>query len=122
MRNPALLLAIVQAQDADAATQALTQAGLRATRISTIGGFLRESNVTLLIGLEHGDIARAAQLLSQHCRKRITYVNAARAMTAYDAALAMPIEVEVGGATIFALAVTRYVRFGAEPFQSSAPR
>ena len=51
MDTQCLMLAVVQPEDAEAATQALTEAGLRVTRISSIGGFLRAGNVTLLIGV-----------------------------------------------------------------------
>jgi len=107
-----LLLAIVQAQDADAATQALTQAGLRVTRISSLGGFLRANNVTLLLGLTRADLPRALELLSKHCRERTTFINAAAEASSYHMGSIMPLEVRVGGATSFALPVERFARFG----------
>ena len=80
-----LLLAVVQAEDAEAATRALTQAGLRVTRISSIGGFLALGNVTLLIGLERGEVARAVTLLATTCRTRAAFINAATLATDWRA-------------------------------------
>ena len=41
MEAELLLLAIIQARDAESATHALIQAGLRVSRIGSVGGFLR---------------------------------------------------------------------------------
>ena len=66
-----LMLALVQHKDADAATNALTQAGLSVTRISSLEGFLGTRNVTLLIGLQSDDVQRATALLKSSCSSRI---------------------------------------------------
>ncbi|MGH2369166.1 MAG: cyclic-di-AMP receptor, partial [Chloroflexota bacterium] len=44
-----LVLAIVQDEDAGPVIEALTGAGFRATRINTVGGFLRKGNATVLV-------------------------------------------------------------------------
>ena len=98
-----LVLAIIQREDADAAISALNQAGLAVTLISTIGGFLGTSNVTLLIGLRSNDLEQAIGLLRTHCHKRTVHTS-----------LIAPTETEVGSATIFVFPVTRYVHMGAD--------
>ncbi len=114
MNIQTLLFAIVQHEDSESATRALTDAGLKVTRISSIGGFLRTGNVTLLLGLARKDVPLAIRLLSETCRPRTAFVNAqpfvpAVGMTNYIA----PVEVQVGGATIFALPIEQYVRVDA---------
>jgi uncharacterized protein YaaQ len=47
-----LIVATIQDQDADAATSNLTNRGYRVTRIGSTGGFLRQGNTTLLVGVE----------------------------------------------------------------------
>lgn len=47
-----LILAIIQDEDAPATIQALVDRGYRVTRIASTGGFLRQGNTTLLIGVE----------------------------------------------------------------------
>jgi uncharacterized protein YaaQ len=117
-----LLFAIVQPEDADVATKALTQAELRATRISSTGGFLQAGNVTLLLGLPHDEVERAASILAKHCKKRTAFLNVmAHPAEAGFEGLVAPIEVEIGGATLFALNVERSVRFGAQKEELSAP-
>lgn len=110
-----LMLAIVQPDDVDAALRSLVAAGLRATRISSLGGFLRLGNVTLLLGLDDHEVARATQILRTTCQTRRVFVNAASHPTeAGYHYMAAPLEAEVGGATIFTIPVERTVRIGAQ--------
>ncbi len=113
MDTQCLMLAVVQPEDAEAATQALTEAGLRVTRISSIGGFLRAGNVTLLLGLDRPQIPRAIKLLAENCERRTFYVSAAQ-MVDFRAGYAMPVETVIGGASIFVMSVERVMRFGAQ--------
>ena len=109
-----LLFAIVQHEDSERATRALTGAGLRVTRISSIGGFLRAGNVTLLLGLARKDVALAIRLLSETCRQRTAFVNAQPFVpTAGTLHYIAPVEVQVGGATVFVLPIEEYIRVDA---------
>ena len=47
-----LLIAIVQDKDAHLLGDEFAQANIRATRLSTTGGFLRAGNTTFIIGIE----------------------------------------------------------------------
>ncbi len=47
-----LLVAVVHSDDAPGLLDALTKRGYRATRINTAGGFLKESNATILLDLD----------------------------------------------------------------------
>ena len=47
-----LVLAIVQSDDAGGLSDALRDNNFQSTLISTTGGFLREGNATILIGVE----------------------------------------------------------------------
>ncbi|MER3557036.1 MAG: hypothetical protein C4302_03585, partial [Thermus sp.] len=46
-----LILAIVQDTDAPGLTKALLEKGFQSTKLASTGGFLREGNTTLLIGV-----------------------------------------------------------------------
>jgi uncharacterized protein YaaQ len=108
-----LMLAVVWPEDAEAATQALTASGLRVTRISSIGGFLRAGNVTLLLGLEDHQVPRAIQLLADHCQHRTIYVSAMAQAVDFRAGYIAPLEAIIGGANIFVLQIERVAGFGA---------
>jgi uncharacterized protein YaaQ len=61
-----LMVAILHNTDGESTLQALTESGLRVTRVAAAGGFLRRSNVTLLIGVDEKQIAEAMQILREH--------------------------------------------------------
>jgi len=114
MDSRALLIAIVQQQDADLAIAAVVNAGLRVTRLGSTGGFLQTGNVTLLMELKQTQVARALALLKETCVERASFVNAAEPVMGVGAPYMLnPVEVLVGGATIFVLPVERTVRVGA---------
>ena len=46
-----LVLAIINHDDANTVTQALTKKGFSSTKLATTGGFLMAGNVTILIGV-----------------------------------------------------------------------
>jgi uncharacterized protein YaaQ len=66
-----LIIATVHHADGEEILRALTEAGLRATRISSSGGLLRRSNATLLIGAEADQVAAAVQLIREHCNPAV---------------------------------------------------
>ena len=108
-----LVIAVVQAKDADVLLAALTSRGFRATLINSAGGFLRERNVTLLIGVQEAYVAEVLGIVKQSCHARTQFVNPLMPIVEPgESYVAGPVEVEVGGATVFVLAVERYERIG----------
>ncbi len=99
-----LILAIVQHQDASSLVDALTEQGFRVTRLSSQGGFLREGNVTLMLSVDDGQVNYVIKTVREHCSTRTRYVSPmppiAESGEFYPPA---PLEVQVGGATIFVL-------------------
>jgi uncharacterized protein YaaQ len=59
-----LLVAIVHHDDADAVSDGLRDAGLRFTRIPSLGGFLGEPNETYLIAVERERVSDALDALA----------------------------------------------------------
>ena len=99
-----LLIAIVQDADANFLMDSLTDKRYRVTKLATTGGFLREGNTTLLIGIEEENI-------EDNCKKRTTQSSVINP-TADSPLLATsaPVDVNVGGATVFILDVDQYIR------------
>jgi uncharacterized protein YaaQ len=99
-----LVLAVVQHQDAGELIDALTSQGHRITRISSQGGFLREGNVTLMMAVEDDQVNPIIRSIREHCSTRTRYVSpmppVAEAGEFYPPT---PVEVQVGGATVFVL-------------------
>jgi len=106
-----LVLAIVQAEDAPILSDAIVARGYRATRINTVGGFLRKGNVTILMGVEERELPAVLSIIRQTCRTRMAYLTATYPVEMAEPFLSEPIEVQVGGAVVFIMDVERF-----EPF------
>jgi len=100
---------VIQSEDLESAFSALRELGFAVTRMNSSGGFLRRRNVTLLIGLSHGEEDAAVEALSASCKKRPVYLSTP--IDGMPASISAPIEVIVGGATIFTFEVERCVVF-----------
>ncbi|MDE6282036.1 MAG: cyclic-di-AMP receptor [Oscillospiraceae bacterium] len=104
-----LIIAIINRDDANAVTQSLSRNGFSSTRLSTTGGFLLASNVTLLIGVEEEQVQAVIDLIHEHSHSRKQMVPAITEMS-YGFMPVMPVEVTVGGATVFVVDVERFER------------
>jgi uncharacterized protein YaaQ len=106
-----LVFAVIQGKDAEGLTDALRAAGYRSTQINSAGGFLRENNVTLLIGVEDAEVPDVMRIIKQNCYSRTQYVNPLLPIIEPgEFYVPNPVEVQVGGATVFVLNVRHFER------------
>jgi len=114
-----LLIAVIQAEDADALCKRLNEAGFRNTRVNSTGGFLARGNVTILAGVQDEQVDAVINVIRAACRTRTTFVNAMPWGPEFGLAsttgAAMPFEVQVGGAAVFCLPVRRFLRLHGGP-------
>ena len=106
-----LILAFVQNEDGSRVIDNLSKAGFRVTRLSTTGGFLRAGNTTLVIGTDDEKVDEAINLIkdSSRSRKQIIDTSSMGANLSMGGAyMPYPVEVTIGGATIFVLNVDRF--------------
>jgi uncharacterized protein YaaQ len=105
-----LIVAIVQDVDSRGVLDALMAAGYRATKISSSGGFLVRGNATILIGVRSEQVDHVLSILREHCHARREFVSPVMPLSEAAAARhwVQPLEVEVGGATVFVLDVKRF--------------
>ena len=97
-----LMLAIVQEQDLDTATHALSKLGLPVVFLSSAGGFLGRRNATLLIGLRQGKEEEAIKVLEDSCKQRIEYLTLP--LEGSPLPMPTPVPVTVGGGDRFCAA------------------
>src|SRR5712692_6856131 len=71
-----LVLAVVQAEDASGLLSQLSNRGFRATRIKTAGGFLREANATIFIGVDEADVDTVLHTIRENCNTRQQQITA----------------------------------------------
>jgi len=107
-----LILSIVHSDDAKGLVNALLEKGHKATVISTTGGFLREGNATVLTGVEDEKVEEVLSIIRENCQARREYVSPwPPSLEAGEFFTARPVEVQIGGATVFVLNVERVERF-----------
>jgi uncharacterized protein YaaQ len=107
-----LIMSIVHSDDADNLLKALTDAGHKATLVSTTGGFLREGNATVFVGTENDTVEEILQLVKENCHTRTRYLSPIVPVTEpSEFYIPEPVELEVGGATVFVVDVERYEKY-----------
>lgn len=107
-----LVFAVVQDKDANRILETLVNKGFRATRLASSGSFLREGNTTLFVGVDEGQVDEVVELIGRLGRSREKVVTPLSSVGApMDSYVPFPVEVLVGGATIFTLPVERFERF-----------
>ncbi len=107
-----LILAVIQKEDEDALADALEQSNFGATRIGSSGGFLRASNVTLMIAIEDGRVSQVLELMRQHCKRRTRHLNPMLPSLEARERFLGSVPVEIGGATVFVLNLEQMERIG----------
>ena len=106
-----LIIAIVQDEDSARLVRGLMDAGYGVTKLATTGGFLRSGNTTLLVGVEDERFDGAMEVIEKVCKSRKKIATSPSPMSgATGVYVPYPIEVVVGGATVFVLNVEKFVK------------
>ncbi len=107
-----LIIAIVQDEDASKLISTLMNEGFGVTKLATTGGFLRAGNTTLLVGVEGEKFDEAMGIIEKICKSRNRIASSPSPMSnaAVGDYMPYPIEVMVGGATIFVLNVEDFIK------------
>jgi uncharacterized protein YaaQ len=103
-----MILAVVQPDDVNAVMRALNEGGHRVTRMATQGGWLRRENATLIVGVADNQVNDVLRVLRKTAQRRTAYVNVPGEVAGTFSP--QPLEVEVGGATVFVLNVERFIQ------------
>jgi uncharacterized protein YaaQ len=107
-----LIMAVVQDKDSNRLSDALVEANVRATKLASTGGFLRAGNTTFLTGVDDDRVDKVIKIIKDNCRSRDQLVAPVSPMGGNaDSYVPHPVEVEVGGATVFVLPVDRFEQF-----------
>lgn len=104
-----LVFAIINYDDANAVTHALTRRGFSSTRLATTGGFLMAGNVTVLVGVDEEKVQTVISIIREQSHSRRQMIPTTSEMS-YGYYPSTPVEVTVGGATIFVVDVERFER------------
>jgi uncharacterized protein YaaQ len=97
-----LVVAIVHNDDARGVVDALLQREYRATRLNSSGGFLRKSNVTVMIGVDEAAVDDVIGIVRAHTQ--------ARAGVAANESAASRRKADLRGAVVFVIDLDGVVR------------
>ncbi len=104
-----LIIVILQDKDVPRLLDVLNEKEIQVTKLSSSGGFLRSGNTTLLIGVNESLVEDVVDLIKEYCRSRKQMVNPVSPVGGTtDSYLPFPVEVTVGGATIFVVDVEKF--------------
>jgi uncharacterized protein YaaQ len=104
-----MVVAIVHADDASALVKSLSQAGYGVTHLKSAGGFLRKQNATVVAGVPERDVDRVIEIVRDKCHSRTEQVSPLPpVIEPGEVYMPYPMEVDVGGATVFVLDVNRF--------------
>ncbi len=103
-----LIFAVINDDDVRGVTDALTESEVQATRLSSTGSFLKAGNTTLLICLDDDKVGEVIELIRSHCKKRKQLLPSSHIGGAFST---YPVEITVGGATVFVTDVERFEKF-----------
>ena len=106
-----LIIAIVQDEDASRLVSNLMNEGYGVTKLATTGGFLRAGNTTLLVGVDDDKFDGAMSVIEKVCKSRKQMATSPSPVAGTTGVyVPYPIEVMVGGATIFVLKVEQFIK------------
>lgn len=106
-----LIIAIIQDEDASRLVSSLMSEGYYVTKLATTGGFLRAGNTTLLLGVEDDRFDGAMAVIEKVCKSRKQIATSPSPVAGTSGVyVPYPIEVVVGGATVFVLPVDQFIR------------
>ncbi len=107
-----LIMAVVQDQDSNRLLKALTEHNFRVTKLASTGGFLKSGNTTFIIGTEDIRVQKALDIIKTNCQSRQKLVAPVSPIGGNtDSYVPYPLEIEVGGATVFVLPVEQFHQF-----------
>ncbi|MGM0420579.1 MAG: cyclic-di-AMP receptor [Bacillota bacterium] len=106
-----MVIAIVHDSDASSLRDNLTKARFQITKLSSSGGFLREGNTIFVIGTEEKYLDELIEILKENCEHRDeTVASMSPVANSLESYYSFPMEVEVGGATVFVIDVEQFYK------------
>lgn len=104
-----LVLAVVQDDDSGELVERLVKNKFSATKLASTGGFLKEGNTTLMVGVPVEQVEEVIGIIKEVCRSRKqTFTTPIPPTGSASVFIPYPIDVMVGGATIFVLDIDRF--------------
>lgn len=105
-----LVFAIVSNDDGGNVMSELNKNEFSVTKLCSTGGFLRAGNTTLLVGVEEEKVDEVIKIIEKKSKSREIVMSTSIPSGDFVGIPPYPMEVTVGGATIFVLDVEKFVK------------
>ena len=106
-----LLIAIVSDEDSNILSDKLNREGFGSTKLCSTGGLLRSANTTFLVATDDEKVDQALNIIRETCKSRSRMIAPEKLPGSFGAFnMAMPVEVKVGGATVFTLNIEQFIK------------
>ncbi len=105
-----MVIAIVQDYDCDRLLTALSERHIGATRLASMGGFLRTGNTTVLMAMKEDMVMCTLDVLRATCQSRTVTAPGSAAAGLAEAFPAGIADVTIGGAVVFVAPLTYFER------------
>jgi len=106
-----LIVCVVTDKDSNELLEQLVKEGYRATKLASTGGFLKEGNTTMLLGVEDEQVAKVLEIIGDICEVRKQLFTPISPLPGpAEAYIPYSMEVSVGGAIVFVLDVEKYFK------------
>jgi len=105
-----LVLTVVHDEDAHNLVHNLSEAGFSTTKLASTGGFLKKGNTTLFIGTQKEKVNEVIQIIKDTCNTTTEMSIINPPSSTPEGFLPYPVEITVGGATVFVLDVEQYIK------------
>lgn len=102
-----MVFAIINQDDTMKVVTGLTKNNYQVTKLSTTGGFLKAGNTTILIGVKDDQVDDVISVISEYSKTRKQVIPSTSELNA-GFFPSVPVEVSVGGATVFVIDVDRF--------------
>lgn len=109
-----LVLSIVHDDDAPRVMDDLNKNGFMVTKMCSSGGFLKSGNTTLLVGVDETRVEQVLQIIESKSRSRKQIIDSSvtnGSAIGGGVYMSYPVEVTVGGATVFVIDVERFQKY-----------
>lgn len=107
-----MIYAIVHGDDSEMVIEELNKQHFSVTKIASTGGFLKKGSTTLMIGTEDDRVKDAVDTIKRECstRKKVVVNTPYIGHGLGSGYMGIPVNVEVGGATIFVMDVEEFYK------------
>ena len=107
-----LVMAIIHDEDAYEIMDILGEKSYMVTKLASTGGFLRAGNTTLICGVTEDRLGELMDIIEQKCKSRKQLApTSAPGLYGKESYIPYPVEITVGGATVFVMDVAEFKKF-----------